>query len=45
MRTSVKSVVSIRDMVLAGSGIVCQEGGDRVILGDVDAAKCSVKCS
>jgi hypothetical protein len=35
MRTSVKNVVSIRDMVLAGSGIVCQEGGDRVILGDV----------
>jgi hypothetical protein len=35
MRTTVKSVVSIMDMVLAGSGIVCQEGGDRVILGDV----------
>ena len=35
MCTSVKSVVSIRDMVLAGSGSVCQEGGERVILGDV----------
>ena len=35
MCTSVKSVVSIRDMVLAGSGSVCQEGGVRVILGDV----------
>ncbi len=35
MCTSVKSVVSVRDMVLAGSGSVCQEGGERVILGDV----------
>jgi hypothetical protein len=35
MCTSVKSVVSIRDMLLAGSGSVCPEGGERVILGDV----------
>ena len=35
MCTSVKSVVSIRDMVLAGSGCVCQQGGERAILGDI----------